>query len=133
MGAFQDSVPRVRRLIVEDATLISLLIETTVRELGHEPVACAYSVPEALSVLDAREDSIDAAMLDVNLGGRLVYPVAEALEKRKIPFAFVTGYGTHGVPERFSSAAVMQKPFTEDDLASACAILQQARFSEDRQ
>jgi CheY-like chemotaxis protein len=129
--ADQESLPRLRLLIVEDETLISMLIETTVRELGHEAVGCAYSVPEALSMLDEQEGTIDAAMLDVNLGGRLVYPVAEALSQRNIPFAFVTGYGAYGVPERFASVEVVQKPFTEEDLASACAILQQACFAED--
>jgi CheY-like chemotaxis protein len=128
--ADQEYLPRLRLLIVEDETLISMLIETTVRELGHEPVGCAFSVPEALSILDERDGTIDAAVLDVNLGGRLVYPVAEALSQRNIPFAFVTGYGAYGVPERFASVEVVQKPFTEEDLASACAILQQACLAE---
>jgi CheY-like chemotaxis protein len=131
VGAEQQSLPPLRLLIVEDETLISLLIETTVRELGHEPVRCAFSVPEALSILDedGDEPAIDAAMLDVNLGGRLVFPVAEALERRKIPFAFVTGYGAYGVPESYASATVVQKPFTEEDLASVCTSLQRACFA----
>lgn len=132
MRANQDSLPPLRLLIVEDETLISLLIETTVRDLGHEAAGCAYSVADALTVLDERPETIDAAMLDVNLGGRLVYPVADALEARCIPYAFLTGYGAHGVPARFSHARVMQKPFTEDDLADAMALLQKERYGEMR-
>jgi CheY-like chemotaxis protein len=125
--ANQENLPPLRLLIVEDESLISLLIETIIRDLGHEPVGCAYSVPDALTMVDDEETPIDAAMLDVNLGGRLVFPVAEALAARKIPFAFLTGYGAHGVPQRFSHVRVMQKPFTEDDLAEAMMLLQKER------
>lgn len=124
MRADQDNPQPLRLLIVEDEMLVSLLIEMTVRELGHEPVGCAHSVPDALTILDRQEPEIDAAMLDVNLGGRLVFPVAEALAERKIPFAFLTGYGVHGVPPRFAHVRVMQKPFTENDLADAMCLLQ---------
>lgn len=127
MRASQDNLPPLRLLIVEDESLISLLIETIVRDLGHEPAGCAYSVPDALTMLEDEDTAIDAAMLDVNLGGRLVFPVAEALEERKIPFAFLTGYGVHGVPARFSHVRVMQKPFTEEDLADAMSLLQKER------
>jgi CheY-like chemotaxis protein len=125
-----QDLPPLRLLIVEDEMLVCLLIEMTVRELGHEPVGFACSVPDALNLLGDEEDRIDAAMLDVNLGGLLVFPVAEALERRGIPFAFLTGYGAHGVPPRFSHAKVMQKPFTESDLAEAMVRLQRERFAE---
>jgi CheY-like chemotaxis protein len=114
----------LRVLIVEDEALISLMIESTVRDLGHEPAACAYSVSDALSVVGSMTPAIDAAMLDVNLGGCLVFPVAEALSERGIPFAFLTGYGTDGVPSRYADALIMQKPFSEDDLAVALDKLQ---------
>jgi CheY-like chemotaxis protein len=115
----------LRLLIVEDEALISMLIEQTVRELGHEPAAFAHSVPSALNLVDAMTPTIDAAMLDVNLGGSLVFPVAEALSERGIPFAFLTGYGAEGVPARYSEAPVMQKPFRDEDLALALDVLQQ--------
>ena len=128
MGANRDNLPPLRLLIVEDESLISMLIETVVQDLGHQAVGCAHTVPDALTMLDKQYAGIDAAMLDVNLGGRLVFPVAEALAERNIPFAFVTGYGVHGVPARFSHARVVQKPFTEDDLADVVALLQRERF-----
>jgi CheY-like chemotaxis protein len=115
----------LRLLIVEDEALISMLIEHTVRELGHEPAACAHSVSAALNLVGEMPQTIDAAMLDVNLGGSLVFPVAEALSEKGIPFAFLTGYGAGGVPARYAEAPIMQKPFSEDDLASALSMLQQ--------
>jgi CheY-like chemotaxis protein len=123
-----DRLPPLRLLIVEDEMLISLLIETVVRELGHEPVACAHSVPAALEALS--RNAVDGALLDVNIGGVLVFPVADALKARAIPFVFLTGYRAHAVPPRFSDNAVMQKPFNESDLGEAMTLLQRARFPE---
>jgi DNA-binding response OmpR family regulator len=123
--ASDNANARLRVLIVEDEALISMLIESTVRDLGHEAAGCAYSVSDALALMDETPDPIDAAMLDVNLGGKLVFPVAEVLSERGIPFAFLTGYGASGVPEQFAGALVMQKPFSEDDLAFALRNLQE--------
>ena len=53
---------------------------------------------------------IDAAILDVNIGGELVYPIAEILTAREIPFAFVTGYSEENIDQRFANVRVMQKP-----------------------
>jgi CheY-like chemotaxis protein len=110
-------------LVVEDEALISLLIESMLRDLGCETVACAHSVQHALTLLDRTKTPIDAAVLDINLGGNLVFPVAAALDDRDIPFAFLTGYGAVGVPERFKDATVVQKPFTERDLANVMDTL----------
>jgi CheY-like chemotaxis protein len=117
-------LPPLRILLVEDEALISLLIESMLSDLGHVTVDCAHSVQHALSLLDPVTKPFDAAMLDINLGGTLVFPVAEALAARDIPFAFLTGYGANGVPKRFADAAVIQKPFTEKDLAYAMDTLQ---------
>ncbi len=124
LAAQPPSRARLRVLIVEDEALISLLIESTVRDLGHEAAACAHSVSDALSLVRRMTPSIDAAMLDVNLGGSLVFPVAEALSERGIPFAFLTGYGKGCVPAHYADVPVMQKPFSEDDLAVALETLQ---------
>jgi CheY-like chemotaxis protein len=115
----------MRVLIVEDEALISILIENMVRALGHQPVACAYSVSSALALLEETAQLPDAALLDINVAGVPVFPVAEALRARGIPFAFVTGYGALGVPQQFSGATVIQKPFTETDIAFALDALQQ--------
>lgn len=125
LTASKKKLPPLRVLVVEDEALISLLIESMLLDLGHRPVDCAHSVQHALALLNPMKKPIDAAMLDINLGGTLVFPVADALAEREIPFAFVTGYGANGVPDRFARATVIQKPFTETDLAYAMDRLQQ--------
>ena len=98
--------PRV--LIVEDEVLVALTMEDLLIDLGCEIAGSFGGVAPALAWI-AVTKGIDGALLDVNLGGEMVYPVAEALAKRGVPFAFATGYGA--VPEaRFADAPVVSKP-----------------------
>ncbi len=97
----------MRVLVVEDEGLIALLMEDMLGELGCE-TEVATSVSEALSWLDGG-GSPDAALLDVNLAGETVLPVAEALAARGAPFAFATGYGEAPDP-RFRDAPLLTKP-----------------------
>jgi DNA-binding NtrC family response regulator len=69
----------------------------------------------------ARDDDIDAAILDVNLAGENVYPVAEILESRGVPFVFVTGYGIESIDRRFAHVPVIQKPVERPALESLFA------------
>jgi CheY-like chemotaxis protein len=111
-----------RVLIVEDESLVAMLIETILEDLGGEAVSPLASVEDALAFLEDRP-SLDAALLDVNLAGRQVFPVAEALQASGVPFVFSTGYGEGGLPEEWRGRPTVQKPFTEAGLRSA---LQQA-------
>src|SRR4029079_11501645 len=77
-----------RVLIVEDAVLLALELETGLSEAGAEVIGPAYELEEAMALL---ERPIDAAVLDANLNGRSVMPVADALAARKVPFVFATG------------------------------------------
>jgi PAS domain S-box-containing protein len=109
-----------RVLIVEDAVLLALELETGLAEAGAEVVGPAYELEEAMALL---ERPIDAAVLDANLNGRSVTPVAEALERRKVPFVFATGYGdTGGAPGGFD-APVIRKPYDVTQVAAAVAEL----------
>jgi two-component SAPR family response regulator len=63
---------------------------------------------DALAAIEA--DEIDAAILDVNLDGEMVYPLADMLTERGVPFIFVTGYGAESIEERFTHIPVIQKP-----------------------
>ena len=117
-------LPNLRILIVEDETLISMMIEDMLHEMGHKTAACVHSVNQALQFVEGSSETTDAALLDVNLAGDLVYPVAEALERKDIPFAFITGYGIFGVPPQFSHATVMQKPFSEREVSAAVQNMQ---------
>lgn len=103
-----------RVLVVEDESLIAMMIESQLEDLGHEVVATAARLREALGL--ARTLDVDFAVLDVNLAGELSYPVAEALQARGVPFFFVTGYGAAGLPREFADALVLSKPFAPDQL-----------------
>jgi hypothetical protein len=76
------------------------------QELGLATVGPFSRVVDALKV----EGEVDAAILDVNLAGESVYPVAEMLRARGVPFAFMTGYGSASIDPRFASVPVLQKP-----------------------
>lgn len=114
------SLKGARVLIVEDAVLLALELETGLSEAGAVVVGPAYELEEAMALLDR---PIDAAVLDANLNGRSVSPVAEVLHQRKIPFVFATGYGeTGGAPGGFD-APVIRKPYDVTQVAAAVADL----------
>jgi CheY-like chemotaxis protein len=101
-----------RILIVEDESLVAMLLETILEDMGCTPVGPASNIDEGLKL--ATEDGpLDAALLDVNVAGRQVFPVAEALRARGVPFVFSTGYGEGGLPDEWRGQPTIQKPFTE--------------------
>ncbi len=107
-------------LIVEDAVLLALELETGLSDAGAQIVGPAYELEEALALLDQH---LDAAVLDANLNGHSVTPVAEALSRRGVPFVFATGYGeTGGAPGGFD-APVIRKPYDVSQVAAAVAQL----------
>jgi CheY-like chemotaxis protein len=101
-------------LVVEDEALVSMLVEDMLTDLGCLIVGPAAEIEEALRLANSAD--IDAALLDVNLGGRPIFPVADALKARGVPFAFASGYGEAGLTDDHRGATVLQKPFREADL-----------------
>lgn len=101
-----------RVLVVEDESLVAMLLETILEDMGCSPVGPAATVDEGLALATDGEQ-LDAALLDVNVAGRQVFPVAEALKSRGVPFVFSTGYGEGGLPEEWRGQSTIQKPFTE--------------------
>jgi CheY-like chemotaxis protein len=116
----EESACRV--LLVEDEAMIAMLMEDMLAEFGCEIVAIAGQIGEALTV--AHSGDFDIAFLDVNLRGESVYPVAEVLQARAIPFAFVTGYGSAGVDAAHNDVPVLQKPFQARELEGVLHRLQ---------
>jgi two-component sensor histidine kinase/CheY-like chemotaxis protein len=113
--------PRV--LVAEDEALLALELETGLRELGCEVVGPARSLAEAQRLAET-EPRLAAAVLDVNLGGgELVFPVADALAARGIPYLLATGYGSAGPLEGrdAGAVAVLRKPYHRQALAVALA------------
>lgn len=108
----------VRVLLVEDETLVAMLLEDMIADIGGIVVGQASRVGRALEVVRDPATQIDLALLDVNLGGEEVFPVAAALEERGVPFAFSTGYGNAGLPELWRSRPTLQKPFTQEQVSA---------------
>lgn len=104
-----------RILVVEDEPLIAMMVEDMLAELGAQVIGPAGSLAEALLLA---EEQIDAALLDVNLEGERVYPVAERLTVRGVPFVFATGYGATGNDWQ-GRAPTIEKPYRRTDLQAA--------------
>jgi CheY-like chemotaxis protein len=94
--------------LVEDEALIRMMIAEMVEELGHRVVAEAGNVETGCEL--AQNASFDLALLDINLDGSSSAPVAEIIEKRGLPFLFVSGYGLAGLPQGLSREASAAKP-----------------------
>jgi PAS domain S-box-containing protein len=103
-----------RILLVEDEALIAMMMRDSLVELGFCVVGPFDRAAEALAC--ATDDTLDAAILDVNLGGDLIYPVAERLARRDVPFVFVTGYGAESIDPRYANVPVLQKPIEREVL-----------------
>lgn len=114
----------LRVLVVEDEMMVSMLIEDMLQELGCEVVGPASRLDEALAL--AKEADLDCAVLDVNLGGQPIFPLADLLRERGRPFAFATGYGDAGLRDVDRGSPVLQKPFREGDLARVLGELRAA-------
>jgi CheY-like chemotaxis protein len=110
-------VPVRRILVVEDETMIAMMIEDFLTDLGWDVVGLAGTLDRAIAM--AREADIDAALLDVNLNGQDTFAVADALNERRIPFVFATGYGLDGVADRFRGVPTLTKPFQRRELDHA--------------
>jgi PAS domain S-box-containing protein len=106
--------PRRRVLLVEDETLIAMMMEGLLRDLELEVVGPFGTVHDALEAI--RHEAIDAAILDVNLGGEMAYPIAQLLQAKKVPFVFMTGYGSETITMPFANVRVFQKPLEREVL-----------------
>ncbi len=102
---------KCRVLIVEDEAAISILMEDMLLDLGIEIVGPTPRLDPALQL--ACEADLEAAILDINIGGVESYPVADVLHSRQIPVIFATGYGSSVLPERFKSCQILHKPFDQ--------------------
>ena len=104
-------------LLVEDESLISLLLEDMLRDLGATSIRYAGRLSKGLELLVQQVPSI--ALLDVNLAGEPVFPLAEKLAQQNVSIIFLTGYGRAGVEGKWSAYDVIQKPFTFDLVTQA--------------
>ena len=109
-----------RILVVEDEALVAMALRESFNEMGFVVIGPFSRISEAMNAL--RTNQVDAAVLDINLGGEMVYPLADVLKAARIPFAFVTGYGAEEVKARYASIPVLQKPVELDALKSIFTV-----------
>lgn len=111
-----DAIPQRAVLIVEDEMCLAMLLQDLLEDAGYN-VLMAARLPAAVALAESAE--IDAAILDINLAGTEVFPAADVLRRRGIPFLFTSGYGCDGLSPDYRQSPILQKPYDQ-------ALLQQA-------
>jgi PAS domain S-box-containing protein len=117
-AAHPARIEGMKLLVVEDALLLALELEAGLTEAGAVVAGSAADIAEAMRMVDL---DIDAAVLDANLNGESVLPVAEALAARGIPFVFATGYGDDKITPQQFGAPVIRKPYDVTQVVAALA------------
>lgn len=107
-----DKVCRI--LVIEDEPMLSSSIEDVARELGCHVVGPAARLDHALTL--ALQSDIDVAVLVINVDGSVIYPVADVLRFRGIPFLFSVGDDMRPLPQRFEGSRTLPKPFSAEAL-----------------
>jgi len=103
-----------RVLVVEDETLVLMMIEGMLSDLGCESITAAATIDKALALIDAQ--AFDAAMLDMNMNGNPSRQVAKALVARGVPFVYCTGNNNHKLTDVPPDQSVLKKPFKYEQL-----------------
>jgi CheY-like chemotaxis protein len=101
--------------LVEDEVMIRMMVADMLEELGYRVSAEAGEIGEAIRL--AQSADFDLAILDVNVNGKVISPVADLIKARNRPFIFATGYGSSGLPEEHRDRPALQKPFQLETLS----------------
>jgi CheY-like chemotaxis protein len=116
-GRSMSARRQMRVLLVEDEAVTSLMLEDMLGDLGCKVVGPAATLAEAAEL--ALSEGLAGAFLDIDLGGASVYPVADVLAARDVPFVFVSGYGESGIEQRYVGTPLLSKPIVDADLERA--------------
>jgi DNA-binding response OmpR family regulator len=123
-----DTLKDVRVLVVEDEYFVAILIEEILESAGCIVLGPIPRLREALDAVG--HDDYDVAVLDVNLAGERINPVADALSERNVPFLFVTGYGANALPGEYAQRPHICKPFRMAELIGALSSVVNSPIQE---
>ena len=112
----------VKIFVVEDESLVAMQLEDMLFDLGCDVVAVAMRLSRAHEMLDTGVE-VDVAILDVNIGGEKIYPIAERFREAGVPIVFATGYGRSGVEEEWHGCTILQKPYTTEQIETSIVNL----------
>jgi CheY-like chemotaxis protein len=118
MIASSAGVAGRRVLVAEDEYLLASKVVDAFAKLGVETIGPAGTVERALDLVE-HSGHLDGAVLDVKLRDGVVFPVADALRARGVPFVFTTGYNEHAIHDRYKDVARYEKPFDPTQVARA--------------
>jgi CheY-like chemotaxis protein len=104
-----------RLLLVEDELVVGLFMHELLEAIGYRATDPVGRLSDAMAM--AAKERFGGAVLDMNLNGEIIYPLAELLTEQSVPFIFVTGYAPHSVDPRFTAVPILQKPVLQEDLA----------------
>jgi CheY-like chemotaxis protein len=107
-----------RILVVEDDAMIAMMVEDMLLDLGCTVIGPAGGLEEAVR-LAAGDRALDGALLDVNLNGQSVFPLADDLRTRGVPIVFCSGYGEGGLRDVDKASGFLRKPYRTGELAEA--------------
>jgi CheY-like chemotaxis protein len=116
---YSSGSPKV--FLVEDETMLAMLMEIMLEELGYSTAFHASTLKDGVEY--ARTGSFDVAILDINIIGGGSFPIAEALAQRGIPFTFCSGNGRLGIPEAWAGQHCVAKPFSSEQLDAALTLV----------
>ena len=122
------ATPTLSVLLVEDEVMIRMMIAEMLEELGHRVAAGTGEIDQAIRL--AQNTEFDLAILDVNVQGKLITPVAELITALNRPIIFATGYGAAGIPEEFRGRPSLEKPFLVETLARTIDLTLRSHRSE---
>jgi CheY-like chemotaxis protein len=121
MMASSVEVPGRRVLIAEDEYLLAKRMVEEFAKLGVDTIGLASTVKRALDLVE-HSGPLDAAVLDIRLRNEMIFPVADALRARGVPFVFATGYDPKIIPDRYKDVVRYEKPF---DVAQVARVIAQ--------
>jgi two-component sensor histidine kinase/DNA-binding response OmpR family regulator len=112
----RDKAAAPRLLLVEDELVVGIFMQELLETIGYRSTEPIGRLSDALAA--AQRERFRGAVLDMNLNGEIVYPLAELLASQQVPFIFVTGYAPRSVDARFTAVPILQKPVLQDELAA---------------